>query len=352
MSDLEDSVLSISIAFSVIIGVLVWLLRGLICRSQHEADGKAVLVTGCDTGIGHEVARHLDALGCTVFAGCQNTASEGAQRLRVEASPRLTLVNMDVSQPKMVDMAVRYIEENLPTNCNGLWAVINNAGTCVCGEFDWQTLDQIQTQVSTNILGSLSVTKHCLPLLKQSGGRLINVSSVATNHPYPGLSVYTATKHAMRGFSEVLRMELSKFKVPVITIQPGDFSKATNLLNNHHRNMNMMWSEMTDQAREEYKQFFLAYHDTVAKSGFTGHRIKPLSVLPPTLLRGFELAVLSKVPQFNYRIMPTVMSEIKMVIMDLMPKSWTHSYILNRYSKSIPPVSFKSNNDFKSTMNL
>jgi len=352
MSDLEDSVLSISIAFSVIIGVLVWLLRGLICRSQHEADGKAVLVTGCDTGIGHEVARHLDALGCTVFAGCQNTASEGAQRLRVEASPRLTLVNMDVSQPKMVDMAVRYIEENLPTNCNGLWAVINNAGTCVCGEFDWQTLDQIQTQVSTNILGSLTVTKHCLPLLKQSGGRLINVSSVATNHPYPGLSVYTATKHAIRGFSEVLRMELSKFKVPVVTIQPGDFSKATNLLNNHHRNMNMMWSEMTDLAREEYKQFFLAYHNTVAKSGFTGHRIKPLSVLPPTLLRGFELAVLSKVPQHNYRIMPTVMSEIKMVIMDMMPKSWTHSYILSRYSKSIPQVSFKSNNDFKSTMNL
>merc|ERR1711963_871687 len=61
----------------------------------------------------------------------------------------------------LVEMAVRYIEENLPTNCNGLWAVINNAGTCVCGEFDWQTLDQIQTQVSTNILGSLSVTKHC-----------------------------------------------------------------------------------------------------------------------------------------------------------------------------------------------
>ena len=54
------------------------------------------------------MARHLDALGCTVFAGCHNTASEGAQRLRVEASPRLTLVNMDVSQPKMVDMAVRY----------------------------------------------------------------------------------------------------------------------------------------------------------------------------------------------------------------------------------------------------
>ena len=51
----------------------------------------------------------MDSIGCTVFAGCQNTASEGAQRLRVEASPRLQLVNMDVTQPHMVQMAVRWV---------------------------------------------------------------------------------------------------------------------------------------------------------------------------------------------------------------------------------------------------
>ena len=61
------------------------------------------------------------------------------------------------------------------------------------------------------------------------------------------------------------------------------------------RNMNLMWSEMTDLAREEYKAFFLAYHDAVARSGFTGRRVKPLSALPPSLLRGFETAVLAKV---------------------------------------------------------
>jgi len=309
-------------------------------------------VTGCDTGIGHEVARHLDSLGCVVFAGCHNTASEGAQRLRVEASPRLQLVNMDVTQPRMVQMAISYIEENLPPNCDGLWAVVNNAGLCVCGEFDWQTLDQVQDQVSTNLVGCLNVTKHCLPLLKQSRGRLINVTSVATNHPYPGLSVYTATKHAIMGFSDVLRLELAKFNVSVVTVQPGDFSKATNLLNNHHRNMNMMWSEMTDTSREEYKQFFLAYHDTVAKSGFTGRRIKPLSVLPSSLLRSFELAVLSKVPQENYRIMPTVLSSVRLFIMDLLPKSLIQKYILARYSKSIPQVSFQYHQNLKSTMNL
>ena len=147
-------------------------------------------------------------------------------------------------------------------------------------------------------------------------------------------------------FSCVLRLELAKFSVSVVTVQPGDFSKATNLLNSHHRcstrtrsrdmtaavsrNMNLMWSEMTDASREEYKQFFLAYHDTVARSGFTGHRIKPLSVLPQSLLRGFELAVLSKVAQNNYRIMPTVASNIKMIIMDLLPSSLVQSYIMRR----------------------
>ena len=91
--------------------------------------------------------------------------------------------------------------------------------------------------MTTNLVGCLNVTKHCLPLLKQSQGRLINVTSVATDHPYPGLSVYTATKHAITGFSDVLRLELAKFNVSVVTVQPGDFSKATNLLNNHHRNV-------------------------------------------------------------------------------------------------------------------
>ena len=218
-------------------GVLVWLLRGLVCRSHHEPVGKAVLITGCDTGIGHEVARHLDMLGLWVFAGCENTASEGAQRLRVEASARLQLVNMDVRQEHQVEMAVRYIQDNLPADCNGLWAVINNAGLCVCGEFDWQTLEQIGAQLDTNLRGCLNVTKLTLPLLKQAQGRLINVSSVAARHPYPGLSVYTASKHALEGFSQVIRLELAKFGVQVVTIQPGDFSKATNLLNNHHKEL-------------------------------------------------------------------------------------------------------------------
>ena len=66
-------------------------------------------------------------------------------------------------------------------------------------------------------------------------GRIINVSSVAGLYGYPGLSVYSATKHALEGYSAALRQECAKFNVNVVTVQPGDFSKATHLLDNHHR---------------------------------------------------------------------------------------------------------------------
>ena len=62
---------------------------GELCTfSVSIPQGQAILVTGCDSGIGHELARHLDSIGFTVFAACLDTGSEGAQRLRIEASSR------------------------------------------------------------------------------------------------------------------------------------------------------------------------------------------------------------------------------------------------------------------------
>jgi NAD(P)-dependent dehydrogenase (short-subunit alcohol dehydrogenase family) len=75
--------------------------------------------SGCDTGIGHELARHLDGLGYHVFAGCLDTSSEGAQRLRVECSPFLRLVNMDVTKEDHVRHAMDYVAENLPAGEQG-----------------------------------------------------------------------------------------------------------------------------------------------------------------------------------------------------------------------------------------
>jgi len=327
------------VAAAVIIGgLLSWVLRGLLCKAQHEVGAKVVLVTGCDTGIGHELAKHLDSLGFQVFAGCLDTASEGAQRLRVEASSRLRLVNLDVRRDDQVAAAIHFIQENMLCGEEGLYAVVNNAGVCVCGEFEWQTWKQIYSQIEVNLLGTMRVIKQCLPLLKSAQGRIINVSSVAGLHGYPGLSAYCSSKHAIEGLSEVLRLELEKFSVDVITVQPGDFSKATQLLNSHHRNMNEMWGEMSDLNREEYKKYFIAYHDSIAKSGFTGQVRKPLSVLPQSVLHGFEAALLTKSPSKQYLLMPTTMSRLKMVMLNSMPSSWAQRIVAARYRKSVPKV--------------
>ncbi len=74
---------------SVACALLTYLLRAMVCKAKNDIGSKAVLVTGCDSGIGHELARHLDSLGVHVFAGCLDTGGEGAQRLRVECSPFL-----------------------------------------------------------------------------------------------------------------------------------------------------------------------------------------------------------------------------------------------------------------------
>jgi len=323
---------------SVVAGFLATLVRSLLCKTQNEACGKVVLITGCDTGIGHEVAAHLDHLGCHVFAGCLDTASEGAQRLRVEASPNLKLIKMDVTSDEQVAMAVKYVEDNLPQGEEGLYALINNAGVCVCGEFDWQTMEHIETQVSVNILGTMRVTKQFLHLLKNCKGRILNVSSVAGMYGYPGLSVYCTTKHGMEGFSQVLRMELAKFNVHVVNIQPGDFSKATHLLNDNHRNMNRMWADMTEEGREEYKQYFVAYHDNVARSGFTGYRLKPVSALPPFFIRGFQEALLTKMPDKTYLFMPTWRSRMKILALSFLPVKWSQQLLSKRYNDSVPQV--------------
>lgn len=59
--------------------------------------------------------------------------------------------------------------------------------------------------------------------------------------------------------------------------------------------MNEMWSEMTELAREEYKEYFIRYHNDVARTGITGKRLKPLAVLPESVIKGFDRAILTKV---------------------------------------------------------
>ena len=119
MDDIWLVLLQLLVVGSILGLLLTYLLRGLVCKATLDVGTKSVLITGCDTGIGHELAKYLDSIGFHVFAGCLDTSSEGAQRLRVECSPFLKLVNMDVTRDDHVQHAVQYVLDNLPAGENG-----------------------------------------------------------------------------------------------------------------------------------------------------------------------------------------------------------------------------------------
>ncbi|CAG2177749.1 unnamed protein product, partial [Oppiella nova] len=173
--------LTMIVGFLVIIiglGAYAWQLSNVLLTSNQwlSPHDKTVLITGCDTGIGHELAKHFYLKGCIVFATVLDIDGSGAQELRRLSDSsgddnhrRMRLIRMDVTNDEDVSRAAAEVDDYLKRNqSQGLYALINNAGVCVMAEFDWLSWNQIQKQVDTNVLGTIRVTKTLLPLIIQS----------------------------------------------------------------------------------------------------------------------------------------------------------------------------------------
>ena len=99
----------------VVTAIVVYLLRHLMFASRHDAAAKSVLITGCDSALGWQLARHYDRLGLKVYAGCVNTTGEGAVRLQAEASNRLELIAIDTTSISSVVAAMKTIRNQIRT---------------------------------------------------------------------------------------------------------------------------------------------------------------------------------------------------------------------------------------------
>ncbi|XP_049854235.1 estradiol 17-beta-dehydrogenase 2-like isoform X1 [Schistocerca gregaria] len=195
---------------------------------------RAVLITGCDSGFGHELARRLDALGVPVFAGCLFPEGPGACRLAADCSSRLCVLPLDVTSDQQVADAVVSVQAALSdasgTGINKrreeLWAVVNNAGIADFGEMDVTPLEKFKQVLEVNTVGAIRVSKAFLPLLKKSKGRLINVTSPFGRVPIPMQSPYCLSKSALIMFTDVLRMEMKKWSVTVCSVQPTLYGTA------------------------------------------------------------------------------------------------------------------------------
>ena len=174
------------------------------------------LVTGASSGIGHATALALAARGITVVAAARRLAP--LEDLALEASGIIYPMQMDVTDEKSV-VALPARLEALGLSVDVL---VNNAGYACVGPAEEVSIDEVRKQFETNVFGALAVIQAVLPAMREARrGRIVNVSSVAGLIGLPFLGVYCASKFALEGLSDALRLELAPFGIAVALVEPA-----------------------------------------------------------------------------------------------------------------------------------
>ena len=176
-----------------------------------------VVVTGASTGIGESTALRLDGMGFRVFAGVRS--DEDAANLEKKSSDRLRPVMLDVTEPDSISSAVDTVREAVAGE--GLQGLVNNAGVAVAGPLEFLPVEELRRQLEINVTGQVAVTQACLPLLREGGGRVVNVGSVSGRVASPFVGAYAASKFAMEALTDSLRRELAPWGLHVAVVQPG-----------------------------------------------------------------------------------------------------------------------------------
>jgi len=174
---------------------------------------KAVLVTGCTSGIGHATAEHLASKGWTVYASARKP--ESIQDLAAAGCKTLAL---DVTDEESMRSAVAAVEEAE----GAVGVLINNAGYSQSGAVESVQMDQVRRQFETNVFGLIRMCQLVLPGMRRQGwGRIVNLSSMGGRLTFPGGGMYHGTKHAVEAVSDALRWEVRGFGIGVSIIEPG-----------------------------------------------------------------------------------------------------------------------------------
>ncbi|KAK9524100.1 hypothetical protein VZT92_017967 [Zoarces viviparus] len=219
----------------------------------HDIGSKYVYITGCDTGFGNLLARHLDKIGFRVIASC--FSEKGEEDLRKSCSSNLITAHLDVRSKDSVAKVAAKIKETVGER--GLWAVVNNAGVSIpAGACDWLTIDDYKSMLDVNLLGVIAVTLSVLPLIKKARGRVVNVASVFGRISVTG-GPYTISKYGVEAFNDSLRLNMAPFGVKVLCIEPGFFKTNvtdTTILTN---NVKTLWDKLPQDVKDDYGTEFL-----------------------------------------------------------------------------------------------
>lgn len=172
---------------------------------------KVILITGISSGFGLEMARSLSAVGHIVY---------GTVRSEVEQLPGVRYIRADVRNDAQVAEAVNTVIGE----CGRIDVLINNAGMGIGGPSEFMPIEDVQRQMDTNFMGLVRLTKAVLPHMRRAGrGTILAFSSIGGLLGLPFQGFYSASKFAVEGYCEALRMEVRQHGIKVVVIEPGDF---------------------------------------------------------------------------------------------------------------------------------
>lgn len=261
---------------------------------------KVILVTGGSSGIGQSIAAYLAEKGHIVYAASRKVENQLEGNLRT--------IQMDVTLEPSVKSAIQIIE----LNHGKLDALINNAGLGMAGPIENTSEKEAKEIFDTNVFGVLNVCRACIPLLRISKGRILNVTSIGGIFALPFRGIYCSSKFAVEGISESLSMELAPMGIKVSIIEPGDFK--TNINNN----------------RKKAVHVDIKHYPTFNSTLNQINREVESAFEPLIIAKAVERILHKEKPHLRYRVANTT-QHFSVWLYRLLPGRWFEKLIMNHY---------------------
>ena len=261
-----------------------------------------ILITGITSGFGKAMAERMVADGHTVY---------GTHRRAKEFIPGVTYIKADAQYEAEVEAAVKKVVDEQ----GRIDVFINNAGMGIGGPLEFCSLEDAQMQMDVNWMGMVRFLHFVVPVMRAQGsGKIICLSSIGGLMGLPFQGLYSASKFAIEGYCEALRLELKAFGIKVVVIEPGDFATAFTAQRK---------SVAAPEAYEVYK--------TYAKSLASIEKDETTGLKPEYLAKKMSRIVRLKNPAYHY-IISTLEQRLSVFLKAVLPPSW-FAAILGSYYK-------------------
>lgn len=281
---------------------------------EKQMTEKIAIITGSSSGFGLLASLEFAKKGYLVIATMRNIEKQTElieQAVSLHIEQNIKVHQLDVTSKESIGKFIAFIN-----NLGRIDILINNAGYASGGFVEEIPIEEYRKQFETNVFGAIAVTQAILPIMRrQKRGKIINVSSISGKMGFPGLSPYVASKYALEGWSESLRLEVKPFGIDVSLIEPGSYN--TNIWE-----IGQKLAEATSESESPYKEYMKKIEQHIHNGSETLGN-------PKDVAEKIVAIAESQHSTLRYPIGKGV--KLMILLKNLLPWKWWESLVLSRF---------------------